>query len=92
MNDFLPVSRKDMQRRGWRKLDVILITGDAMGRPLIEYLEQHPVAEAHGHHHHHGELSGGRLGIAVLLNVGITVAQVVGGLVSGWGSPGHGLG
>ena len=27
--DFLPVSRSDMQRRGWDELDVILITGDA---------------------------------------------------------------
>ena len=29
MNAFLPVSRSDMQRRGWDRLDVILITGDA---------------------------------------------------------------
>ena len=27
--DFLPVSRADMQRRGWDELDVILVTGDA---------------------------------------------------------------
>ncbi|MGD8701412.1 MAG: YgiQ family radical SAM protein [Desulfosarcina sp.] len=29
MGNFLPVSRADMQRRGWDQLDVILITGDA---------------------------------------------------------------
>ena len=29
MNDFLPISRSDMQRRGWADLDIILITGDA---------------------------------------------------------------
>lgn len=34
-------------------------------------------------HHHHGELRGRNLGIAILLNIVITVAQVVGGLISG---------
>ncbi len=29
MDDFLPISRSDMQQRGWADLDVILITGDA---------------------------------------------------------------
>ena len=29
MDDFLPISRSDMQQRGWHQLDVILITGDA---------------------------------------------------------------
>jgi uncharacterized radical SAM protein YgiQ len=29
MDDFLPISRSDMQQRGWDQLDVILITGDA---------------------------------------------------------------
>lgn len=39
---------------------------------------------SHGHSHHdHGELKGRNLGIAILLNVGITVAQVIGGIVSG---------
>jgi len=37
----------------------------------------------HGHAHHHGDLKGRNLGIAILLNVGITVAQVVGGFISG---------
>jgi cobalt-zinc-cadmium efflux system protein len=40
--------------------------------------------ENHGHaHHDHGELKGRNLGIAILLNIGITVAQVIGGIVSG---------
>jgi uncharacterized radical SAM protein YgiQ len=29
MNDFLPVTQKDMQRRGWSDLDFVLVTGDA---------------------------------------------------------------
>lgn len=38
----------------------------------------------HGHSHHdHGDLKGRNLGIAILLNIGITVAQVIGGIVSG---------
>ncbi len=28
-SDFLPISKEDMRRRGWDRLDVILITGDA---------------------------------------------------------------
>lgn len=40
-----------------------------------------------GHHHHHshdhGALKGRNLGITILLNVGITLAQVIGGFVSG---------
>lgn len=34
-----------------------------------------------GHHHH--EVSGRNLGVAVLLNAGITVAQAIGGIISG---------
>ncbi len=37
----------------------------------------------HGHKHDHGNLKGRNLGIAILLNVGITIAQVVGGFISG---------
>ncbi|MDQ2178841.1 cation diffusion facilitator family transporter [Marinifilum sp. D714] len=37
----------------------------------------------HDHKHDHGNLKGRNLGIAILLNVGITVAQVVGGFISG---------
>ncbi len=39
--------------------------------------------DRHDHHHHHGDLKGKKLGISVLLNVLITVAQIIGGLVSG---------
>ncbi len=34
-------------------------------------------------HHDHGDLKGKNLGIAILLNVGITIAQVIGGFISG---------
>ncbi|PXY03115.1 cation transporter [Marinifilum breve] len=38
----------------------------------------------HDHHHHsHGELRGRNLGIAILLNVAITLSQVIGGFISG---------
>jgi cobalt-zinc-cadmium efflux system protein len=37
----------------------------------------------HHHHHHHAEPSGRNLLISIALNVVITVAQVVGGLISG---------
>lgn len=33
--------------------------------------------------HHHHEVSGKNLGFAILLNVGITLAQVIGGIISG---------
>lgn len=40
--------------------------------------------EGHGHgHHDHANLKGRNLGIAILLNVGITIAQIVGGIISG---------
>ena len=29
MNDFLPVCRRDMERRGWDQLDFLFVTGDA---------------------------------------------------------------
>jgi len=35
------------------------------------------------HNHHHGELKGRNLGVAILLNIGITVAQLIGGFISG---------
>ncbi len=34
-------------------------------------------------HHHHHDTGGKNLGITILLNVGITVAQVIGGIISG---------
>lgn len=37
----------------------------------------------HDHGHSHGELSGRNLGIAILLNVTITLSQVIGGFISG---------
>jgi cobalt-zinc-cadmium efflux system protein len=38
---------------------------------------------AHHHHHHHHDQKGKNLFISILLNILITVAQVVGGLISG---------
>lgn len=35
------------------------------------------------HHHHHTDLSGKNLFITVLLNVLITIAQLIGGILSG---------
>lgn len=37
----------------------------------------------HNHAHHHSDLKGKKLGLSILLNILITIAQVVGGLVSG---------
>jgi cobalt-zinc-cadmium efflux system protein len=37
----------------------------------------------HEHHHHHGDLRGKNLFITIILNLIITVAQVLGGLLSG---------
>ncbi len=35
------------------------------------------------HHHHHNEVSGNRLKLTIILNVGITVSQLIGGIISG---------
>jgi cobalt-zinc-cadmium efflux system protein len=35
------------------------------------------------HEHHHNEVRGRNLGFAILLNVGITIAQAIGGIISG---------
>ncbi|MFK5880177.1 MAG: cation diffusion facilitator family transporter [Flavobacteriaceae bacterium] len=44
----------------------------------------HSHSHNHDHsHHHHGDLKGRNLLISILLNILITVAQVIGGLVSG---------
>ncbi|MDB9960495.1 cation diffusion facilitator family transporter [Oceanihabitans sp.] len=40
-------------------------------------------SHAHNHSHHHGELKGRNLLISIFLNILITAAQVVGGIVSG---------
>jgi len=36
-----------------------------------------------GHHHHHHQVSGKNMGIAIVLNIIITVAEVIGGIISG---------
>jgi cobalt-zinc-cadmium efflux system protein len=41
------------------------------------------IMESHEHHHHHSALKGRNLFISVALNLGITVAQVIGGILSG---------
>ncbi|PHR73223.1 MAG: cation transporter [Lutibacter sp.] len=41
-------------------------------------------SHSHNHsHHHHGDLKGRNLFISILLNILITIAQVIGGIVSG---------
>lgn len=37
----------------------------------------------HNHSHDHGDLKGKRLGITIILNLVITISQVIGGLISG---------
>jgi cobalt-zinc-cadmium efflux system protein len=37
----------------------------------------------HNHTHHHGSLKGGKLGIAIAVNLLITIAQLIGGFISG---------
>ncbi len=46
-------------------------------------MKHHHHHEGRHHHHDHGDLKGKKLGISILLNLLITVAQVAGGLVSG---------
>jgi len=36
-----------------------------------------------GHHHHHHEVKGGRLFLTIILNIIITLAQIIGGIYSG---------
>ncbi|WP_319408420.1 YgiQ family radical SAM protein [uncultured Desulfosarcina sp.] len=50
MSEFLPVSRSDMQQRGWDELDVILITGDAyVDHPAYGVALIGRVLESHGY-------------------------------------------
>ena len=42
----------------------------------------HSHGHSHSHSHHHGDLSGKRLGFSVILNLTITVVQVIGGILS----------
>jgi uncharacterized radical SAM protein YgiQ len=49
-HDFLPISRSDMQQRGWDELDVILITGDAyVDHPAYGVALIGRVLESHGY-------------------------------------------
>ena len=49
MNEFLPISQSDLQRRGWDRLDVILITGDAyVDHPAYGVALIGRALEAHG--------------------------------------------
>src|ERR1035437_5619773 len=41
------------------------------------------MSEEHHHHHHHPIVSGKNLVFPIILNIGITVAQIIGGFVSG---------
>ncbi|MFS4492716.1 cation diffusion facilitator family transporter [Maribacter sp. 2308TA10-17] len=43
----------------------------------------HSHNHSHNHHHHHPDLKGRNLIISIFLNILITVAQVIGGLISG---------
>ena len=48
--DFLPVSQKDMQQRGWDTLDIILVTGDAyVDHPAFGVALIGRVLESHGY-------------------------------------------
>jgi cobalt-zinc-cadmium efflux system protein len=37
----------------------------------------------HHHHHHHHEISGKNIGIAIILNILITIAEIIGGIITG---------
>ena len=41
------------------------------------------MSNEHYHHHHHQPANGKSLIISIILNIGITVAQIIGGLLSG---------
>lgn len=38
---------------------------------------------AHDHQHHHHEVTGKNLSVSIVLNIGITLAQIIGGFISG---------
>ncbi len=49
-NDFLPISRADMQMRGWRELDFLYIVGDAyVDHPSFGHAIISRVLESHGY-------------------------------------------
>lgn len=47
-----------------------------------EHNHEHHSHHSHHHHHHGGDLDGKRLGFSVVLNLTITLVQVIGGLLS----------
>lgn len=53
----------------------LAVAGTGLGRKFM----------GHGHHHHHvdPDAGGRRIGLAILVNLGLTVAQIVGGMFAG---------
>lgn len=50
MNDFLPVTRQDMKKRGWEELDFLYISGDAyVDHPSFGHAIISRVLDAHGY-------------------------------------------
>ena len=50
IHDFLPISRADMERRGWEQCDFVYVTGDAyVGHPSFGHAIISRVLEAHGY-------------------------------------------
>ncbi len=45
--------------------------------------DHHDNGQTHNHTHQHGSLKGGKLGIAIAANLLITIAQLIGGFISG---------
>ena len=49
MQDFLPVTRKEMKERGWEQADFVYVTGDAyVGRSFFRYGNYQPAAGKQG--------------------------------------------
>ena len=49
-NDFLPITREDMQARGWEACDFVYVTGDAyVDHPSFGHAVISRVLEAHGY-------------------------------------------
>ena len=50
IHDFLPISRADMERRGWEQCDFVYVTGDAyVDHPSFGHAIISRVLEAHGY-------------------------------------------
>lgn len=45
--------------------------------------QKNPLMSEHHHGHHHHHISGKNIGITIILNVFITIAQLIGGVISG---------